>query len=413
MYILTKALVKARGAGTRWEEANLSNVTMNQIYAMYVAVFLILENTVTNETHAVDIRALPTNTQFSTLTLENWLIQNGNASLPIMDTIPTIAKDKVVIYKDGFMAGYDIQPTPILASHTANVLNSDKLWLRMTKEGMNTGVFYNNCMVSVNGYFHRIDYDINAIYVIDGNRSNQISGDAHLGIHSFHRIANINYHDIKIDKIYRAHANVPMSVKCIVQFDKPVNQETLILVIGGIAYYFDERIFRQIDDNKIIIYFEHIDLIGWFLEADKNIDLSSLPVTRLQNENSLITHESLMSDETIKAILGLSQSFVVGVESGYMYRDFITLEKPPAGNVYISANKPIWPIRTGGGRIAEYVYTEETPYYAIHTHKSIVNNFTYKTVSDSSHITISDHLVSSKPYDKAPARFEIIGASLT
>ena len=412
MYTFVKALVKARLVGSRWEEVTSLPMTMNEMFQIYTNVILLLHHTVADLDYAVSIDDLPPQAKFSNLTIVNWLTQNGDNTLTALDTIPTLSKSRVVEYSDGFRAGYTIQPTPSDASHTANVLNNDKHWLRMTKEGANTELFYKNCMVSVNGYFHLIDYNTEAVYVVDGNRSSQISGDAHLGIHSFNKVAEIQYHPVGADQIFRFHEFVPLSKKAVIKLNQPVTDQTFVLVLGGIAHFFDERIFRQVADDQIEVNIDQLDLDTWFLEADQNLDLSSLPVIRLGEENHLIDRVSLYTDETIKAIFGLSQSFVVGIKSQAMYRDFKTLRQLPFGNTFISAEKPVWPIRVGGGRIGEYIFTEEDPVFAVHVHEPVVNNFVHKTIAVSGRKSLGYQAEPTNPFSKANARFELIGRDL-
>lgn len=412
MYQFIKALVKPRPVGSRWEEKDISAALMNDIFQTYIDAILILHHTVADQDYAVNINDLPSSAKFSKLTLAAWLTANGNSTLEALDVIPTLSDDRVVRYKDAFRAGYTIQPTPSNASPSANVLNNDKHWLRLTKQNLNTELFYKMCMVSVNGYFHLIDYNPDGIFVVDGNRSSQISGDAHIGIHSYSKVAEIQYHFVTAEQISRLHANIPLSKKAVIKLSQPVVDQTFILVIGGIAHYFDERVFRQINDDTIVVNVDQLDLDTWFVEADQNLDLTTLPITRIGEENHLVDRVSLYTDETIKAIFNLSQSFMVGVKSQAMYRDFKTIQRLPYGNTFISAKKPTWPIRAGGGRMAEYVYVEEKPVYAIHTHQAIRNNFLFKTIAVSGRVSIGYHAEPTKPYTKSQARFEIIGTDL-
>lgn len=412
MYSLVKSLAKARAIGSRWEEVNIGNLPMNEISLKYVAVIFILHNTVTDETHAVDSRNLHSSNQYSKLTLNNWLIENANTSLPIMDYIPELSNENVVIYRDAFDAGYKVEPTPGFASHTANVLPEDKRWLRVSKNGIDTNQFHKNFMVSVNGYFHRIDRDNTDIFVIEGNRTSMISGRAHLGLHSYLRVGEIKYHDISLSNIHQVNPLAPIYKKALVEFKDNIENETVGLVIGGILYILDERVFRVVAPNQILINFENIDLINWFVEADMNIDLTSLPIDRIGTENHHITKESLLTEDCIRAILTLSQSFLVTINAKNMYRDFLVPESASYSNIYISPKEPIWPMRTNGGRIAEFIYHHEDGQYAIHAHHFASENHLHDTISKNNQSSIGDYSQPANPFKKTKVQFELIGVDL-
>jgi len=412
MYTLIKSLAKERGVGKRWEEVSVGDELVSNVFANYIAFILILNHSVTNETHAVDSRTLPSSTQFFRGTLNEWLVSIGDASLPIMDTVPKLSKRNVVIYKDAFAAGFMAEPTAGTASHTANVLPTDKRWLKLDKAGLNTTTMYRNFMVSINGYFHRIDHDNQSLFVIDGNATRMVSGDANIGLHSYLRVGSIEYRGINSGAIHRVNDVVPLSTKAIVKFDNVIEDGTIGLVIGGILHLLDERVFRVIDPYSIVINFEMIDLKKWFIEANANIDLSSLPVAFIENSDHQIKTETLLTDECIKAILSLSQSFVVVIDAENMYRDRKGVEKTTYSNVYISAQEPIWPLRTNGGRFSEYTYHREDGQFAIHAHMSKATNWIIGTVSESNHPSLGEFVDPYTPETKTDMCFELIGKDL-
>jgi hypothetical protein len=107
--------------------------------------------------------------QNQNITLAEFLTNNGNNALPTEKGSYGI-HEGIVKYSDGFNAKYKAIPTNRTIHHTVDILREHKTDLLLKKNNLDYREFYNYCLVSVNGFFHFTELDINeGIFVLNGN----------------------------------------------------------------------------------------------------------------------------------------------------------------------------------------------------------------------------------------------------
>src|ERR1019366_6127390 len=175
---------------------------IDQLFTMYSKIIVVLSNTFLTTTVAVELEAVTPYISGLTITLTQFLIENGNKTLPTLATVPVL-NPKYAHYADAFHAGYSVTPIKLGTASTSQLPMSEKTSLQLTRPNTDYNLFYNSCLVNINGFYHLTDMDTNGIYVIDGMKSRNISNHNQIGIYSFNDIGAIQLVPITPAMIYK------------------------------------------------------------------------------------------------------------------------------------------------------------------------------------------------------------------
>lgn len=187
-----------------------------------------------------------------------------------------------------------------------------------------------NSLVSVNGVFHRTSFINNKLYVHDGFRTFRVSQKKD--------IALIDTSDLG------GHQTVPITQSMINQSDwqKPAiltspvsfNNKTIFLVIDGYFYHLSTKIYKQISDNKLIIYTNKLRLINQWKHNPRTLQYKDLladsasQTSRKYTDNyqSFLLNQRYVSSDALKTAafqysrLTHYHSFLVLINNPYIYQ---------------------------------------------------------------------------------------------
>jgi hypothetical protein len=378
MYSLVKAVgIKLEG-NRQWAEIPVADMTFLDVYKQHRRVIFTLSNPVLTNNVALDFESIRDIAGTSPLTVSEWLVANGNKALPTVDRLPD-PKPHWVLYQNGFRSGYKITPShPDYGSDTEHP-DSEKTALLLTKIGTDMTKFQKHVMVSVNGYFHRVDADTKRAWVYDGNRTGRFANLNAIGMHSFEQIGDIQYVPITPAMIFKQRADIPLSEKAYVDIGVDCADKTILLVIGGYLSVLDKNTYYRVSDEQIAIDFRNYPLIDRILESQPFLDLSDLPIVKKADSPTTLSVKNIYSDEFITAYLTMSQSFIVLVDNIDMFVEQVKLRRLRSHRTVLAYQKPVFPLITGLGKMAEYWSTKGVGNWALHLYDNQYHNRTFYT----------------------------------
>lgn len=367
VYQLTKAIVRRKNSKGRWVEEDLSATPVATLFNTYTDVYLILSHPSLD--HLVSLNLVDVINEVAglldTVTVTQWLSTLGDTALPTQDGIPTVTT-KQVKYNDVFGAGYKADLVFAEGSFDTEIPDSERDDVMLTRPNTDYELFYKNCLVTMNGLIHRTDFDKNGVYVKGAGKSFRVSNQNHLGLLSFREIGELDFVTITPDMVYNPHPNGKLSEAAYLKMPKSMDGKIVMLVLGGYLHVLDSYFYAN-GDYSIRIDTANLPWLQRFYAMKKLIDVS--PMTDLYDKNpnnpDHLSVEQFFSDDSIKAFLSLSQSFVVLLDADNLYVEKHKLEYTKLPGRYYARSRPDWPLQTELGRLPEYIAIPESDIWVL------------------------------------------------
>jgi len=353
MYELVTAFVKENKSFSQWEEKAIGEELLMDIFSTYKACVIVLTHPLLDAPVSLDLESIRASTVGSSVTLNQFLIENGNTTLPTQTTIPSI-KERYVKYNDAVRAGYKVYLTDGSAS-IDDQTREGKTDIKLMKSGIDFEYFYHRVLVSINGFIHRTDFDVNGAYVRDCVASLETSGCDTIGLISFDEVARLDYLSITEEMIYKRNPEAAFKDRIDIKFPYDVSDKSIGLVLGGYLHLVDQTLFTRTGPDTITIKFDRFNFINRYFESKQFLNLDSLGLSTSPDNPDFLNITELLSDEVIKRYLMLSQSFIILIDSmdmasrkEYVYRNGKGLQ------TYGSGTLPDKPLFMGRGMIGNY-----------------------------------------------------------
>lgn len=412
MYIFTKAVALERAAGSQWQEIDLSAVRLIDIFNRYAECYWILTNSFSPEELTVDIQDLRKDNLSNTDTVTVFLAQLGTKALP-HSSVRIELKRSEVRYSDAFRARYNVRVMSPYVGNGVQVPREEADWLSLTRQGTPMRDVGKYCMASVNGFFHMTDSDDEAFYVVDGGRTMRHSNRNELGLYNYEGIGSIQCVPIKDDMVHQRWPAQPLSKQCYIEPDIDLSKKTVMLVFMGYLHALDSATFYRVNDNTYCLDLENYPLLERYYEASKTLDLTSLQLNTTGANGKKVELAHFLSAETIRAMMALSQSFLVAVDNPYMYVKREAIRRTTTPGNYITYTKPTLPMMLGTGRMAEYWTQVEDGQWAVTVNCGFRDNLlVHTTNSESSRVAPGDNRIAFNPMELSRAFFLKIGSEI-
>lgn len=391
MYAYEKALTVGKDLGARWKETDISILRICDIFNTYRKVYVTLSNIFLTDLVTIDLDTLRSEFLISELTFNEVLIDIGSRTLDTVN-LTTDITTKYAVWSDAFRANYKITPQNIYASSTSEMPLSEKTSLRIERDRPVTDMelFYRSCLVSVNGFFHRTDFDTEAVYAIDGAKSLFKSKQNQIGFLSFNNIGAIEQVPITTDMIFPQSVSTPLKDKTIIKLNKNIENKTVIMVLGGYLLFCNNKSLVQFNDDSFLLSFNTIPLLERYFESIPYLNLDSLGLPKSTDNDSLINVEEFFSDEVLIKYLTLPQSYFVIVDTPTLFTNKIYLRSSKLPGMFTSYTEPKYPLIVNNGRIAEYWKTHEDGHWAVNVYDSYLKNNVFSTKPESQLEVIGD-----------------------
>lgn len=417
MYSYLTAYTKPKGRRGRWIETDLRATRIIDLYRNYRRVWLIL----THQSLNTDPNAEPTRLLLDmalvqdkilnqNLTVEQWLSENGDRSLPTTREMPTF-ETRTVTYSDAVRANYDVQTTKPGVHPEAYFPESEKTDLLLSRPGTDYAFFYKHCLVTVNGYIHQTSYSPHGIYVTDGRRSGKIANLTQVGIISFEKVGAITPVPITDSMFYKPRPDAKLRQGAYLKLNQDLTNKTLLLVLGGYLHVLDEA-YQMVGDNLVKINLGRLPLVHRLFESRNYIDLASLELPVSDRNPEMVALDDLYSDHSLKAYLKLSQTFFLIVDCPELYVEQHLLEHARLPGRWISYIPPRYPLLKGNGKLEDYVAFHEEDRWVIACDDNLERNYNFDTTEWVFENAVDPTKSTTRPYDYARGYLLEIGREL-
>jgi hypothetical protein len=334
-------------------------------------------------------------------TIPQWLASLGNKSLPTFTTAPTFTSQSVR-FADAWNAGYSIEPSNIAINVNAQMPTGALNDLIMTRAATDYNLLSNNCLVTVNGLFHRSVGSSAGLYVLGGGASGRIANDNQVGLLSFLPVGGMTQVGITDAMIYNQRGVELFKNFVYVNLGQSLVGKTLLFVLGGHLHILDDA-YTSIGDGLVRI---NIDALPWpevFFDTARSVDISTITWSGTSRNPQQIAISDLYSDAVIEAFLMLSQTFFVVVDAENMYvKKHYTQEARIPGRWYTDAAN--WfPLIGPMNRLIEYIPQWENTKYVLMGRSEYHTNYLFETAPWLTQTSIAPNRTPRKPIDYAPA----------
>lgn len=399
MYVYVKAVCLSRSIGSQWQELDLSNTLVYDIYAKYTKVYLELSNIVLPNHVYVDFDTLKAEYSGYNDTLNDLLIEIDNRTLPTVAQLPSTVV-KYAKYSDVFRSEYKVDITQIGMVVPDNYPQSELHDLVVTRPKYPTdlSLLHSHCLVSVNGYIHMTETDGEKAYVRNGADTMRKSRANHMGITSFLNIGELTKVPLNKDDIVSQADGAPLRERVYFTIDQDVTNKSVILVLGGYMVFPSENVFWQNGDRTFAVDLNHLQYVERIYESDLYIDLNQLELTTNPINEDMVNVDELWSDRVIKEYFTLPQSFLVIVDTPQLTTNQIYLRNCNMPGMFTSYRDPVYPMIANYGKLVEYWKTYEDGHWSVTVQDSFLRNYVISRQDHQQLPNINNNLISSKPF---------------
>lgn len=345
MYKYESAIALGRTIGAQWHNVELEDILVYDIFNNYTQVFLTLSNIYLDAPVYVDLNVLKARYSSYNGLLRQLLIDIDNETLPTVPSLPN-ATVRYAKYSDAFYSGYKVDTTKIGVGNTSNYTPSELIDLKITRPGTDTDVslIHKYCLVTVNGYIHRTDTDGVNTYVFEGRKSLARCRENQAGILSFLDIGELKQVPILAENIYAQDDNSDLKTRAYFWVDEDFTNKSVALVLGGYLIFPEENIFWQTSDRTFAINFNAMPLIERMFESNMYLDLTCLDLDRFDNIPDLMSVPELLSDETLKKYMTMSQSFLLVIDTPHVFTSRTHIRNCNLPGMFTAFQDPTYPL---------------------------------------------------------------------
>jgi len=348
-YSFQTALVIGKGINKRWEEIDVGSIAISTLFTQYRTVLLTLTNPFITGSVTFDLTTNRNLIANIMLTVDQWLVENDDLTLPTIEGSYTVAYRKAR-YKYAMQAGYGVRRVHPTAHPDMYYPDSDLRDLLLEKQGTDYGFLQSHSLISVNGFYHRTEATLNGLYIKHGGESGLIANDTAVGILSTVNLGAVTYHGITEAMIYKQDPLHNLTTKAFIDLGIDVDNKTVLFSLGGYLHVLD-GLYRNIGNGQIVL---HLDKIRWlhrYLEAREFIDLSSITELFPQSDTYGLPVGVFETEECIKRFLTLPQTFFVVIDTPNVITKRKDLEMTGLPGVAVYNNRPedVMFLRTGSG----------------------------------------------------------------
>jgi hypothetical protein len=384
MYLYQGARIKTLGARSRCQPQDVSTTPIKDLLILYKDVYLELKNALYVESQWVSLRDIPASWRLDliSLTVVQWLNTLGSSALPT--TQPPPIEVIYAPYREAIQAGYNVEPVHPTTNPELLTPLVDRRDLRITKAGIDYKDLYEKTLVTVNGLLHRTNFVGNALHVIEGGQSSRHAKQYHAGLYFLGGLGRITSVPICEQFVQSERSGQPLKDRAIIQIDPRAGElenKSVLISIGGYLHLPGEGLISRTGEREYTINFANYPLAAHFFELRKLIDTGRIDrhlASSTVNTNQ-ISVEELYSDNAIIALLTLSQSFFIVIDTPEIWLERTAVEWNQLPGSFITYEKPEYPLITGLGRLSEYWTSRERDRYVLSIEGGLKPNYLFET----------------------------------
>lgn len=365
MYQLVNAYLRAHGKNKTWSLVDISLLPLNTVFTKFNDGYITLLNPSLDPNPLfVDLQqlknaALP----FLNLPFETWLQSLSNRPLPFLTQEPTYTT-KTITYSDANQAGFDItriHPTFVIDECGPNpyFTNDELSDLRLEKNGVSVEEVQKYILCTVNGFLHPTIPIETGIQIKDAALSIDVCNENSIGLISFKNIGEIQQVPITVGMLSRIN-NFPARYEYYINLNTDITNKTVMLSIAGYLHLEDDTFdVVSYETGLIKVSLTRVNVIRRLFEMKRYLKLTHLVHNRSNSKPDTVNVLDFYKNENIEALLTMTQSFVILVDTDNLYYEREIVDKSLFPNVYEYGLEPTVPLRTSTGRLPEYWRTYE------------------------------------------------------
>jgi hypothetical protein len=404
-YSLVSAVARKRNSVEPWASVDISSMSFSQIYSAFARCIVTLSNNLLPNNVYLDLAAIQATAglNFTTQTFISYLANLGNKSLPTTAQPPSTALTPV-LYGDAWQAGFSCDVANASVAPSVPLPIMDKHDVLLTRANTDYSFMAQHALITINGFFHYSGgVSNNGVYAIGGADTWRKGNDNQVGIYSFANVASLQLIPITESMIYKQTELQELGEFTYLNVGQSFSGKTPMLVLGGYLHALD-GCYDVVGNGQLRINFNKIPLPERIFESRKYLDLSSVPFASTANNPNQIAVSDLTNDAVIKAYLTLSQSFIVLVNTPYMYRRKWKLEQPKQPGRYYGyqQNLALFPLLGYVGRFRECVVKYDWGTYVFCTAENWKPNYLFRRTDWENQVSLDSSLVGSQPISWLP-----------
>lgn len=400
-YIYKEALGIRVEDSCKYVSVDIANETLANLTNNFKQLFLKVEHTQTLESVVFDFLEHIQGISNTYQTVDEFLVSNGDTTI-LGNDLGLLVKTKYATYHDVWSTVLnDVKPAK-LGVHPSNpydpVTFKDLLLGLSSETDLTYDYFVDNCIFTVNGLVHRANLSQHGVYIQDGRISKDLCNNTDLGMINFKDVGGIETISIDDTLIIPDQFDKPWYTTKL-KLNKDLRGKTLLLSIGGYLHVLDDvyDIINPIE-GIIGINFNNYQLLQKYFDSKHMIDLRELPVDYLTEDRENIVKESVEGSEAyIKALLNLSQTFAIVVNSNLFVRR-TKLQNQPLEGKFITDQRPLGFLKAQRGLVKEYVCKQDHDKFVTYVDNLKVANYAFETTDYTEAINITSNKDSGNPY---------------
>lgn len=397
MYNYVRAVALSRTIGAQWEQIDLNEQIVYDIFSKYSQVCLELSNSFLTGNVFVHMDSLKEHYLAYSGTLSQLLIELADTTLPYIDKLPNTAI-KYAKYSDAVQSGYKLDICKIGYAHITNEPDSSLPDVAIARTNYDTdmSLLHSHCLLSVNGFYHSTDTDGVLAYVKDGGETLRKSNMNHVGILSFLDIGKLTKIAIDPTKVSAGDTNGYLKDKVYIDLNTSLIGKSYFLVLGGYLVFPKENILWARSDTTIALQLSMLPYLERIYESNNYLNIfNKLNLTVDVNNPDKINTVELYSNEVILKYLTLSQSYIVIVDSPNLTTRNLSIRSSNMPGVFTCYQDPTCPLLVGYGRTSEYWKIKDGTKWLVKNKDSYTRNY----LLDSKHVNNTSQLNSQRPFD--------------
>lgn len=373
MYTPTKVFAKVNQNGMRWVEQDLATalaVEVHSVGAVLGQTRMVLTNNADKDKFFLfDFfkDSLPYVQKFETqMTLGQWFTALGNTALPT--TTFTSVETVQAVYSDAIHAKFKVEMVVSGGQPSLELPVAAKTDLLVTKEGLTGGMIEANTLASVAGYLHRTYSSTAGFYVMQGGRTVQKSDINSLGLISFAKLGGCKIVPITttmLGGLPAAGATLDTPIYVSVPGVDWSKSSAMLVLFGHLIPL--GNVFRAVGNGLFEVNLLQYPYLERFLTAEQYMDLSAARsvVSKKKDAPTMISVAESRGRAFIQALMTLSQTFVVVVNSPDVYFNRIPLEIGQHPCVFYHHETVKAPCQHHDGRMLNYLLHDHTPKWTL------------------------------------------------
>jgi hypothetical protein len=339
-------------------------------------------------------------------TIAQMLTNLGSATLSYNVT-PWSLNNRKAVFVDAGLAGYTATPVSQVNLIDPTIPDWEQPNVRLinTLKSVDYLRFFQNCLVSVNGFWHLSDTDgNNGVMVVGAQKSLIKSGQNQIGLWDFETLGGFTYVPITSNMVDTSVAGMANIV-----LDGDLSQKSVFLVLGGYLVLLDNKALLRTGANNYTVDFTQLDLVSRYFESNNYLDLTSLGLQPSSHNEDQIAVADLRTPAAILAWLELSQSFFVVLNTPEMYSQSLAVKRSGFPQLYYTYQTPLSPLQLETGRMPSYWPTEVDGQWELALEGNVIGNKLYYENPLSSWISTSGANMPGMPGHLSNAQLLEIG----